>query len=88
MAGKLFIGGLAWETNEQSLQDSFSKFGEIESVRVITDRATGRSKGFGFVTFVDKDSADAAIDEMNGKDLDGRQIRVDHATEDRNGGGM
>lgn len=81
---KLFVGGLAWETREEGLQKSFEQFGEIESVRVVTDRATGRSRGFGFVTFVQKEDAQNAIDQMNGTELDGRTIRCDFAQEGNN----
>jgi cold-inducible RNA-binding protein len=84
---KLFVGGLAWETREEGLQKSFEQFGEIESVRVVTDRATGRSRGFGFVTFVQKEDAQNAIDQMNGTELDGRTIRCDFAQEGSSEGG-
>merc|ERR1712130_628127 len=78
---KLFIGGLSWSTDEQSLQSAFSSYGEVASVRVVTDRETGRSKGFGFVEYNSRDEAQAAVDGMNGQDLDGRQIRCDFAQE-------
>ena len=78
---KLFIGGLSWDTNEDGLRDAFSRFGEIEEVRVITDRDTGRSRGFGFMTFSQDEDAKNAIAEMNGTELDGRSIRVDEAQE-------
>ncbi len=81
MAKKLFVGGLAWKTDDTSLQTAFSSFGEIMEARVILDRDTGRSRGFGFVTFNTEDSAESAAKEMDGKMLDGRAIRVDLARE-------
>jgi len=78
---KVFVGGLAWETDESSLRKIFDEFGELEEVRVVTDRNTGRSKGFGFVTFKDKTAADEAVRKMDGQDVDGRQVRCDFATE-------
>ncbi|CAB1324436.1 unnamed protein product [Coregonus sp. 'balchen'] len=77
--GKLFVGGLSFDTNEQSLEDVFSKYGQISEVVVIKDRETQRSRGFGFVTFENPDEAKDAMQAMNGKSLDGRQIRVDQA---------
>ncbi|KAJ3279730.1 hypothetical protein HK104_001193 [Borealophlyctis nickersoniae] len=64
MSCKIFIGGLAWETDERSLRASFEKFGEIENARVITDRDTGRSRGFGFVTFTTPEHAKAAVEGL------------------------
>jgi len=84
---KLFVGGLAWATTDQTLLDSFKDFGEIASAMVITDRSTGRSKGFGFVTFADSSNAQKAVDGMQGKDIDGRAIRVDFASNQGNDGG-
>ncbi len=86
MPKKLFVGGLAWRTTDAELREAFEQFGEVTDAKVITDRDTGRSRGFGFVTFANDDDADQAKAEMNGKDLDGRTIRVDNATE-RGGGG-
>lgn len=79
MATKLFVGGLAWATTDQALQNAFQQYGEIVEAKVITDRETGRSRGFGFVTFVDKEAATAAVAEMDGAELDGRAIRVNEA---------
>ncbi|KAI3649239.1 hypothetical protein MP228_005906, partial [Amoeboaphelidium protococcarum] len=76
---KLFIGGLAWATDNDSLRAAFEKFGQIDDAIVIKDRESGRSKGFGFVTFSSEESASAAINEMNDQELDGRRIRVDRA---------
>ncbi|NOZ00624.1 MAG: RNA-binding protein [Deltaproteobacteria bacterium] len=81
MKNKLFIGGLAWATTEEGLKAALEKYGEIEDVRIITDRISGRSKGFGFVTFVSEDDAKSAQEEMDGTALDGRNIHVDFARE-------
>lgn len=77
--GKLFIGGLSFETNEDSLAAAFGKYGTIEKVDVIRDKETGKSRGFGFVKFSSPDDAKDAMTAMNGKSLDGRAIRVDEA---------
>ncbi|XP_072220532.1 cold inducible RNA binding protein a [Leuresthes tenuis] len=77
--GKLFIGGLSFETNEDSLAAAFGKYGTIEKVDVIRDKETGRSRGFGFVKYDSVEDAKDALDAMNGKTLDGRAIRVDEA---------
>ncbi len=89
MAKRLFVGGLSWNTEEPELRQAFERFGELTDVRVITDRETGRSRGFGFVGFVDGQAADTAVAEMDGTDLDGRTIRVNEAQErqPRGGGG-
>ncbi|XP_035270820.1 cold-inducible RNA-binding protein B-like isoform X1 [Anguilla anguilla] len=83
--GKLFVGGLSFDTNEQSLEDVFSKYGQITEVVVIKDRESQKSRGFGFITFENPDDAKDAMLAMNGKSLDGRQIRVDQAG--KSGGG-
>ncbi|XP_051265838.1 cold inducible RNA binding protein a isoform X1 [Dicentrarchus labrax] len=77
--GKLFIGGLSFETNEESLAAAFGKYGTIEKVDVIRDKETGRSRGFGFVKYDNAEDAKDAMTAMNGKSLDGRAIRVDEA---------
>lgn len=79
MATKLFIGSLAWATTDESLSALFSQVGTVTSARVITDRATGRSKGFGFVEMSTDEEAQKAVAELNGKDLDGRAIVVNEA---------
>lgn len=81
---KLFVGNLPFSANENDLQIAFEQFGEIDEIRVIIDRETGRSRGFAFVTFADKEAADSAL-SMDGKDLNGRNMRVNFATE-RSGG--
>jgi len=79
MSKKMFVGSLSWGVNDDSLRDAFSVHGEINEAVVITDRDTGRSRGFGFVTFEDDDSADKAVAALNGTELDGRALRVDVA---------
>ena len=81
MAKKLFVGGLSWEMTDANLKKVFSAFGEITEAKVITDRDTGRSRGFGFVTFVRDEDAKAAISKMHGTNLDGRDITVNEAQE-------
>lgn len=85
---KLFIGGLPWSINNDSLKELFAQYGEISEAIVITDRDTGRSKGFGFVTFANEESAKKAL-EMDGKEVEGRNIIVNVARprEERGGGG-
>lgn len=88
---KVYAGNLSFNTTQDSLEQAFSEFGQVTFVKLITDRETGRSKGFGFISFADKASADAAVEGLNGQDLDGRQIRVSEAKSDggqrRSGGG-
>ncbi|KAG6422993.1 hypothetical protein SASPL_113376 [Salvia splendens] len=81
MSTNLFIGGLSYQTDDQSLRDAFSSFGEVDSVRIIVDRETGRSRGFGFVNFTCEEAANSAISAMDGQELNGRNIRVSQATE-------
>ena len=87
MSNKLFVGSLSWNTDDHGLQAAFSRFGEITDAKVITDRDSGRSRGFGFVTFADSSSAAQAVQEMNGAELDGRTLNVDIAQERGGGGG-
>jgi RNA recognition motif-containing protein len=79
MGKKLFIGNLAFSVNDSTLQSAFSAQGTVESAKVITDRDTGRSKGFGFVEMSSDDEAANAIRSLNGTDLDGRAINVSEA---------
>ncbi len=81
MAKKLFVGGLSWDTTEASLRKAFEPHGEVREAKVITDRNTGRSRGFGFVTFVRDEDAKTAVSKMNGTSLDGRSITVNEAQE-------
>ena len=75
----LFVGSLAYATTDDSLKAFFETVGEVERASVATDRETGRSRGFGFVTFVDEANNQKAIDQLNGKELDGRAITVNAA---------
>jgi RNA recognition motif-containing protein len=79
MSKKLFVGGLAWATSEETLRSAFEPFGDIEDCVVVMDRETGRSRGFGFVTYKEQESAERAKSEMDGQILDGRALRVDIA---------
>ena len=83
MGRKLYVGNLSFNTTDQMLQDAFSAHGEVTSATVIKDRDTSRSKGFGFVEFAQDADAQKAKSEMDGKDLDGRSLRVDEAKEPR-----
>jgi len=76
---KLFVGNLPWSVNNDSLRDLFSQVGEVVEAMVITDRMSGRSKGFGFVTFATEEAAQAAIQQMNEKEIEGRKIIVNVA---------
>jgi cold-inducible RNA-binding protein len=79
MAKKLYVGGIAYSTTEQSLRDAFAQAGEITSAVIITDKMSGRSKGFGFVEFAVDADAEKAIEMWNGKELDGRTLTVNEA---------
>ena len=87
MSKNIFVGSLAWGTTSEGLEQAFAQFGTVTSAKVISDRETGRSKGFGFVEM--ESGGDEAIDALNGSDLDGRQIVVNEARprEPRRGGG-
>ena len=75
---KIYIGNLPWSATDASLRDAFAAFGDVQSASVVTDRETGRSRGFGFVE-MDAADADKAISELDGRDLDGRAMRVNEA---------
>lgn len=87
MSNRLFIGGLSWDTTKEGLKEAFSKFGEVTDAHVVTDRDTGKSRGFGFISFAAPDQAEEAIEEMHDSELDGRRIRVAVAEERQNRGG-
>ncbi|KAL2019217.1 hypothetical protein VTK56DRAFT_9944 [Thermocarpiscus australiensis] len=78
---KLFVGGLAWHTEEATLRQKFEEFGVVEEAVVVKDRDTGRSRGFGFVRYTNEEDAQKAISAMNNVEFDGRQIRVDKASD-------
>ncbi|KAG1341882.1 glycine-rich RNA-binding protein GRP1A-like [Cocos nucifera] len=84
---RCFVGGLAWTTDDASLERAFSQYGEILESKIINDRETGRSRGFGFVTFSNEQSMRDAIEGMNGQTLDGRSITVNEARSRGSGGG-
>ena len=79
MGKRLYCGNLAYETTEANLTELFGAIGEVESVSLITDRMTGRSKGFAFVEMVEDSAAQQAINELNGKEVNGREIKVAEA---------
>jgi cold-inducible RNA-binding protein len=87
MAKKLFVGGLSWDTTDDGLHQAFASYGEITEAKVITDRDTGRSRGFGFVTFAQDEDAKTAISKMDGTNLDGKNIKVNEAQEKSPRGG-
>ena len=79
MTKKLYVGSLSYDTTEETLKEFFSQAGTVESATIITDKMSGRSKGFGFVEMSNEDEAQKAIETLNGKELDGRTITVDEA---------
>ncbi|MDD2219812.1 MAG: RNA-binding protein [Desulfoplanes sp.] len=88
----IYVGNLSYQMTDDELKTTFQVYGEVESARIITDRDTGRSKGFGFVEMKDNDQAQAAITALNGSDINGRNVTVNEARpkpqrSDRNGGG-
>ncbi|KPK79578.1 MAG: RNA-binding protein [Phycisphaerae bacterium SM23_33] len=76
---RIYVGGLSYETTEEKLRELFAAHGSVEGVAIITDRTTGRSRGFGFVEMTDDNEATAAITELNGAQLDGRTLTVNEA---------
>jgi len=86
MAKTLYVGNLNFRTEEEGLRAAFSEFGNVTDTRIVMDRDTGRSRGFGFVEMEDDNAAETAIERMNGADLDGRPLRVNEA-QPRNEGG-
>ena len=90
MAKKIYVGNLGYETTEATLSELFGALGEVLSVNLITDRMTGRSKGFAFVEMADQTAALEAINQLNGREVDGRSLKVNEARpkrDDRGGGG-
>ncbi|KAM7483390.1 hypothetical protein LguiB_007973 [Lonicera macranthoides] len=80
-SSKVFVGGLAYATDDTSLREAFNKYGEVIEARVIVDRETGRSRGFGFITYATPEDASSAIQALDGQDLHGRMVRVNYATD-------
>ncbi len=89
MSAKLYVGNLSFDTTTQDLEQSFGEFGTVESTNIIEDRDTGRSRGFGFVEMSSQEEAQKAIAGLNGKEIDGRELKVNEAKpqEKRAGGG-
>jgi RNA recognition motif-containing protein len=85
MGRRLYVGNLAWTVTDQDLHDAFSEAGKVESSQVIIDRATNRSRGFGFVEMATDEAADSAVKKLNGREIKGRPIRVNEA-QARSGG--
>jgi RNA recognition motif-containing protein len=81
MAKKIYVGNMNYDTTEETLRQLFSAHGEVSSVSVVTDRYTGRAKGFGFVEMATDEAARAAITALNGQTVDGRQLRVNEAND-------
>lgn len=84
---RIYVGNLSYTTNESGLRDFFAECGNIEDLVIIMDRATNRSKGFGFVTFDCKEAATSAVEQKNGTELDGRTLRINIADSERKAGG-
>ena len=89
MSMKLYVGNLSFQTSSDDLQELFAQAGTVESASVVEDRETGRSRGFGFVEMASKEEGEKAIEQFNGKELNGRNLNVNEARprEDRGGGG-
>ncbi len=89
MTKRIYVGNLPWSTTSSELQALFAEHGDVESAEVITDRATGRSRGFGFVQMATDEATNAAIEALNGQDMSGRSLVVNEARErtPRRGGG-
>lgn len=84
--GKLYIGNLPWRATEAELKEFFSSFGKVQSASIVTDRDTGRSRGFGFVEMATAPEAEAAVTKFNGQDVDGRTLKVERANPPGSGG--
>jgi len=87
MGNRLYVGNLAFQTTETEIQDAFSQVGTVTEVKLVLDRETGRSRGFAFVSMGSDAEAQKAIAEMNGRNLDGRDLRVNEAEDRQRGGG-
>ena len=87
MAHKLFVGGISFSTSTERLRELFAQVGAVESATVVTDRDTGRSRGFAFVEMATAEEAEQAVTRFNGQEVDGRQIKVELAKPSGSGGG-
>ncbi|XP_058184852.1 glycine-rich RNA-binding protein 3, mitochondrial-like [Rhododendron vialii] len=87
-SSKLFVGGIPYSTDEMSLRETFAQYGEVVEARIVTDRETGRSRGFAFVSYTSSDEASGAIQALDGKDFQGRMVRVNYAVEKSRTGGF
>ncbi len=87
MGNRLYVGNLSFSATDQTLRDAFAAHGDVTDVHVVIDRMTGQSRGFGFVTMGSQNEANAAMEAMNGVDLDGRSLKVNEAEERPGGGG-
>jgi len=79
MGTKVYVGNLSYNISEEKLKETFSEYGEVSEVVIVKDKYSGRSKGFGFITFAEDESAKKAISELNGKEVDGRELKVNEA---------
>ena len=84
---KIYVGNMSYSTTEDQLRTKFEEFGAVEEVTIVTDRDTGRPRGFGFVTMTSSDEANAAISALNETDMDGRTVKVNEARPRRDSGG-
>ena len=87
MAKKIYVGNMSYDTTESKLQELFAAHGEVTSVSVVTDRYTGRARGFAFVEMATNEAAQAAIEALNGQEVDGRQLKVNEARPSKPRGG-
>jgi cold-inducible RNA-binding protein len=89
MGNKVFVGGIPWAASDQDLRDLFSEIGEVTDAVILQDRETGKSRGFGFVTYASDDDAKSSVEKFNGHDFLGRELTVNEARprEERSGGG-
>ncbi|HVY30933.1 MAG TPA: RNA-binding protein [Polyangiaceae bacterium] len=87
MGNRLYVGNLSFSATDQTLREAFAAHGDVTDVHVVVDRMTGQSRGFGFVTMGSQNEANAAMEAMNGADLDGRSLKVNEAEERQGGGG-
>ncbi len=86
MGNRIYVGNLSFQSDSTALREAFSEFGEVTDVHVVSDRETGQSRGFGFVTMGSSEAAQKAIEQMNGAILEGRALRVNEAEERQSGG--